>query len=78
MTSRTLRRAIENPVPFKEREALTVAKTAGMLSLSRGTIHKLVKNKELQSICVGRRRLILRESVDKLLNPQPRSTRDVF
>lgn len=48
--------------------AFSVAETANVLGLSTRSIHRLIASDSLRSVKAGRRRLIPRESIAKMLN----------
>jgi excisionase family DNA binding protein len=49
---------------------VTVATTKKITGLSNTTIWKLIKERKLQTVSVGRRRLVTLSSVDELLAPK--------
>ena len=56
-------------VPTDEKITLRVNETTAVSGLSRSTIYVLLKAGKLQTTKVGGRRLILRESLQRLLQP---------
>jgi excisionase family DNA binding protein len=50
-------------------KAFTVDDTCRVTGLGRTSIYELIAQGKLKSIAIGRRRLILAESVDALLTP---------
>lgn len=56
-----------NSVPLSERAALTVRDAGSYLGLSRSKLYELIGEGKLASRKIGARRLVLRESLDKLL-----------
>jgi hypothetical protein len=50
---------------------VTVAMAREISGLGNTTIWALIKSSKLESICVGRRRLIVYCSLEKLLSPEP-------
>ena len=61
---------------LKAKEFLTISETCKLLSISRWTIWRLIRNNDLQAFNIGRRKLIKRSDIDKLLvrptRPTPR------
>jgi excisionase family DNA binding protein len=56
-------------VPTDEKITLRVSETTAVSGLSRSTIYVLLKAGKLQTTKVGGRRLILRDSLQRLLQP---------
>lgn len=54
-------------VPFAERAALSVREASAYAGIGRTTLYDLIEKQVLRSVKVGSRRLVLRESLDKLL-----------
>jgi excisionase family DNA binding protein len=54
-------------IKTEERLALRVKDAAAVSGLSRSTLYKLLGQKKLRTVKVGGRRLILRESLETLL-----------
>jgi excisionase family DNA binding protein len=52
--------------------ALTVADTVNLLGLGKTTVYRLIGEGRLAKVKVGRRTLILMESVNELLAVEPR------
>jgi hypothetical protein len=50
---------------------ITVAMARKLSGLGNTTIWSLIKNRKLESVCVGRRRLIVFRSLAELLSPAP-------
>jgi hypothetical protein len=50
---------------------VTVASAKKLSGLGNTTIWALIKNGALETICIGRRRLIVYRSLEKLLSPEP-------
>lgn len=55
------------PSEFDARAALTVEETARVLGLSRASAYEAVKNRVIPSIKIGRRLVIPRAALEKLL-----------
>jgi excisionase family DNA binding protein len=53
------------------RLTVTVATARKLSGLGNTTIWALIKSGKLESICVGRRRLIVYRSLENLLSPEP-------
>ncbi|WNH10499.1 helix-turn-helix domain-containing protein [Thalassobellus suaedae] len=53
---------------LKQKEFLTIAETCQLLSVSRWTIWRKIKNNEIQASKIGSRTIIKRIEIDKLLN----------
>ncbi|KAA1376113.1 helix-turn-helix transcriptional regulator [Aeromicrobium fastidiosum] len=51
----------------EETTLVTQAEAARLLSISRTTLHRLVKAGELQQVHLGRRALVVRTSIDALI-----------
>lgn len=58
----------ERGVLVEERLTLTVEEAAGLLGISRNLAYELVAKNELPSLRLGRRVLIPRQALDRLLN----------
>ncbi len=56
-------------IPTHERITLRVNEAQAVSGLSRSTIYELLKAGRLQTVKIGGRRLILRESLQRLLEP---------
>lgn len=54
-------------IPTNEKITLRVKEAAAISGLSRSTLYKLLGARKLQTVKVGGRRLILRESLQTLL-----------
>jgi excisionase family DNA binding protein len=54
-------------IPTQEKIALRVNETVAVSGLSRSTIYELLKAGKLRAVKIGGRRLILRESLQALL-----------
>ncbi len=63
-----MKRQIPN-VQIDEKITLRVNETTAVSGLSRSTIYELLKAGKLQTTKVGGRRLILRDSLQRLLQP---------
>jgi excisionase family DNA binding protein len=55
-----------------EKLALRIGDAAAVSGLSRSTLYKLLGTGKLRNIKVGGRRLILREDIQALLQPDPK------
>jgi len=53
---------------LKQKEFLTIDETCRLLSISRWTIWRLIKKDELKASKIGRRSIIRRSELDKLLS----------
>lgn len=51
---------------LKAKEFLTITETCTLLSVSRWTIWRAIKNKELNAGSIGRRKIIRRSDIEKL------------
>ncbi|PNE10600.1 MAG: hypothetical protein CR217_13410 [Beijerinckiaceae bacterium] len=51
--------------------ALSVADTCRAIRLGKSSVYDLINSGKLQTVVIGRRRLVLRRSVDALLNQAP-------
>ena len=51
---------------LKAKEFLTITETCTLLSVSRWTIWRAIKNKELNAGSIGRRKIIKRSEIEKL------------
>ena len=54
---------------LKAKEFLTISEACKLLSVSRWTIWRAIKNNELKAGSIGRRKLIRRSDIDKLFKP---------
>ncbi len=54
-------------IPTQEKIALRINETVAVSGLSRSTIYELLKAGKLRAVKIGGRRLILRESLQALL-----------
>jgi excisionase family DNA binding protein len=54
-------------IPTQEKITLRISETVAVSGLSRSTIYELLKAGKLRAVKVGRRRLILRDSLQTLL-----------
>jgi len=52
----------------RARKLLSVVEVSAALSLSRGTVEKLIRDGRLKSISLGRRRLIDLQDLDELIS----------
>lgn len=52
-----------------QRLAATVADTCHITGLGRTTVYELIAEGKLKSVAIGRRRLILMQSIEALLRP---------
>ena len=59
-----------HPQPYAERQALRVKEAAATSGIAKTKLYELLADGTLQSVKVGRARLILRSSLDALLTPQ--------
>lgn len=59
---------METPQRNYERHALSVEEAARALNLSRATIYRLIKDKRLETVKVGSRRLVRPQALDALLD----------
>jgi excisionase family DNA binding protein len=67
ITAQTTETAIQRAtVDFSEPLLVTIATTCGKLGLSAATVWRLLDKRELDSVLVGRRRLVRYESVKAL------------
>lgn len=55
------------PGPVAEQRVYTVDEAKGILRIGRNTMYGLIKDNDIASIKVGRRRLITREALDDFL-----------
>jgi excisionase family DNA binding protein len=55
-------------IPTQEKITLRISETVAVSGLSRSTIYELLKAGKLRAVKVGRRRLILRDSLQTLLH----------
>ncbi|WP_413060869.1 helix-turn-helix domain-containing protein [Sphingomonas carotinifaciens] len=53
------------------KKALSVSEAKQALGLGRTSLYKLIKQERIASVRIGRRRLILVESIDALLGGSP-------
>jgi len=53
----------------EEAEVLTIAEAAKVLRVARNTVYQATKRGDIPSIRVGRRILIPREALDRMLKP---------
>jgi hypothetical protein len=53
---------------------VTVATARKLSGLGNTTIWELIKNRKLETVCVGRRRLIVYRSLERLLSPESPDT----
>lgn len=58
----------ENIQELRTKDFLTITETCSLLSVSRWTIWRAIKNNELSSGKIGRRRLIRRSDIEKLFS----------
>ena len=56
-----------NPIPFNQRELLTIDECSGMIRRGRSGIYEMIKAGELSSVTVGRRRFVPRSEVDRYI-----------
>lgn len=61
---------------LKAKDFLTISETCELLSLSRWTIWRAIKNEELKAAKIGRRTLIRRSDLDILFEPDTENTLD--
>ena len=54
-------------IPLAERAALSIAQACAYSGIGRTKLYELIEKQVLRSVKVGDRRLVLRESIDKLL-----------
>jgi excisionase family DNA binding protein len=59
--------AMNSPIPFADRVTCTVAEACDATGLGRTKIYDLIKAGALKTITVGRRRLVLVDSLLRLL-----------
>ncbi len=52
---------------LKEKEFLSISETCKLLGVSRRTIYRIIKRSELKASKVGKRTIIKRSEIDKLL-----------
>jgi excisionase family DNA binding protein len=58
-------------IPFAERRALRMAEVYQYCGLGRTTIYDAIHAGRIESVKVGKRRLVMRESLDKFVTPKP-------
>ena len=51
--------------------ATTVGETCRLTGLGRTKVYELISQQQLKSVAVGKRRLVLLESIEALLRPSP-------
>jgi predicted site-specific integrase-resolvase len=56
---------------LSDKEFLTLEDTVRLLSVSRTTLYRLRKEGVLEIKTVGKKKYILRKSIDQLFNPTP-------
>ena len=56
--------------PYIRKQALAVKDTLSIASIGRTKLYELLNDGTLKSVKVGRKRLILRDSLDALLTPE--------
>ena len=54
-------------IPFNQRPTLSIAESVGYSGLSRSAIYELLGSGRIRDSKIGRRRLIVRASLDELL-----------
>lgn len=59
--------AIEEPKERGTTALLTIAETCEALRVSRWSVHRLIQSKRLESILLGRRRLVPEAAVQQLI-----------
>jgi excisionase family DNA binding protein len=62
-------RSAKNDLPFQDRVAVTVGDAWRYYSIGKSKLYELMDAGHLQFVKIGKRRLILRESLDKLITP---------
>ena len=62
---------LSKPLPVHERAAFTVGDACRYTSISKTRLYRYMDDGELQFKKLGQRRLILRESLDRLITPTP-------
>ncbi len=60
--------AAQIPVESVPRKSYTVKETEQITGLSHTTVHGLIKDGKLESVMIGRRRLIRADSLERLLS----------
>jgi excisionase family DNA binding protein len=62
---------IPEKVPFSERRVLRVPEARAYASIGNTQLHELIRSGKIESMKLGTRRLIFRESLDRLISPKP-------
>lgn len=68
----------ENIQELRTKDFLTITETCSLLSVSRWTIWRAIKNNELSSGKIGRRRLIRRSDIEKLFSKREPSPMEKY
>jgi excisionase family DNA binding protein len=58
---------LTTPVAAPARRAMSIAHACATLDVARSTLYRLLDNQQLESIWIGRKRLILSASIERLL-----------
>jgi excisionase family DNA binding protein len=64
-----MRNSVIEKVPFAERRALHVDEACDYSGIGRTQLYELMNDGRIAFVTIGARRLVLRESLDKLLTP---------
>ena len=56
-----------------ERKTVTISEAVAILGLSRDSVTRAIKNGSIPAIRIGRRHLILRDALERLLGQEPGS-----
>jgi excisionase family DNA binding protein len=60
---------IPEKVPLSERRTLCVNEACDYASIGKTLLYEMIRSGRIAGMTLGKRRLILRESLDKLLTP---------
>jgi excisionase family DNA binding protein len=61
---------VPETIPLLERRALRVNEATSYAGLGKTRLYEMLRSGEIASVSIGKRRLVLRESLDGLLTPQ--------
>jgi excisionase family DNA binding protein len=67
----TSRSATRAAIPFEERLTCSVAEACTAVGLSRSKIYELIGGGAVETVMIGRRRLVRVPSLKRLLSPSP-------
>ena len=67
----TSRSAARATIPFEERLTCSVAEACTAVGLSRSKIYELIGGGAVETVMIGRRRLVRVPSLKRLLSPTP-------